>query len=967
MRPPADGTSSTGGDIRAIFLRALEATPADRSSVLDACCGADAALRGDVEQLLDACVHAEGFLSDLACRARSPMATPAAEAEQEGRRVGAYRLTRSLGRGGMGVVYLAERADDRFDKQVAIKLLPLGFDGANARERFMAERRTLAQLEHPGIARLLDAGITEDGTPYFIMEYVAGERITDHCDRARLSIDDRLALFLQVCVAVACAHRNHVVHRDLKPDNILVTDDGTAKLLDFGIARIVEDGLGQSSTLTRYGGSPLTPSYASPEQASGKAAGYTSDVYQLGVLLHQLLSGRGPYDFNDGTTEEMRRVVIEQAPSPPSETRRLQKAHASSRGVRSRKAHLSTSEAARLRSTTPAVLRNRLRGDLDCIVLKALRKDPRQRYESVAAIAEDVRRHLVGVPILAQRERRLVRFRRWTVRRWPAAAMSAAATVLLLASGFGFTWLDRQGPDGPGPQSGESGFEGASTRSNVAYRFYQEAIRAFYQGRDAVAHPLFAAATREDSTFAMAWYYVGRSAPTDTERTAGINRAYRLSEHAPERDRLFIRAQWAEVMSHPSFRAAAESLATRYPTDVDGHYLLGVARFRDAELLAALPHFERVVAMDLGSFGGDGGLCRACDALERMVSTYVDADSLPAAERTARRWIRLQPNSALAWHELAWTLWRQERFDEALSARHESTMRRATTEQDQVYPAVVALRAGDYDTTDRLLVEHITSGAPEVRRTALWWQTISFRYQRRLREALGTARRYRELVDAEVENPHVWQSVSLEAHVLFEMGSWAESAALIDSAATVPFGSVSASRDAQHRVWVLTHATTIAMAAGDTFGVRVLADSIEKLGHESGFARDRRLHLYGRGMLLARQGDSEGAASAFRTLTEPTYFARVNLEFARLLLDNGHPLEATAVLQVALRGPIAAGGFYVSRPELHALLGRAWDAAGQPDSAAVNYRRALAAWQRADPQFDGQRDDIGRRLAALTR
>jgi tetratricopeptide (TPR) repeat protein len=600
-------------------------------------------------------------------------------------------------------------------------------------------------------------------------------------------------------------------------------------------------------------------------------------------------------------------------------------------------------------------------------VLKALRKDPRQRYQSVAAMAEDVRRHLIGVPILAQRERRIVRLRRWAVRRWPAAAMSAAATVLLLASGFGFTRLDRHGPAGTGLRLGEAGIEGGSTRSNVAYRFYQEAMRAFYQGQTAAAHPLFAAATREDSTFALAWYFLGRSAPNGRDRYAAINRAYRLSEHAPDHERLFIHAHWAEWMSDTSFRSAAETLAKRYPTDMDGHYLLGVAKFRDAELLAALPHFERVVAMDSGRFGGHGGLCRACDALERMVSTYVDADSLPAAERTARRWIRLQPNSALAWHELAWTLWRQERFDEALSARHESNMRRTTNAQDQVYPAVVALRAGNYATTDRLLEEHITNGAPEVRRTALWWQTISFRYQGRLREALDAARRHRQLVDAEVENPHVWQSVALEAHVLFELGRWLESAALIDSAATVPFGGVSASRDAQHRVWVLTHATTVAMAAGDTLGVRALADSIETLGQGSGFARDRRLHLYGRGMLLARRGDTEGASSAFRALTDPSYFSRVDLEFARLLLDTGQPLEAAAVLQVALRGPIAAGGFYVSRPELHALLGRSWDAAGQSDSAAVNYSRALAAWHHADPEFDVHRADIGRRLAALTR
>jgi serine/threonine protein kinase/tetratricopeptide (TPR) repeat protein len=966
MRRPAGGASYNGADVRAIFLRAMDASPEDRSSVLEACCGADQALRREVEELLEALVDGDGYLDELARRVHSPMAA-LVEEPQEGRRVGAYRLSRRLGRGGMGAVYLAERADERFEKQVAIKLLPLGFDGTIARERFMAERRTLAQLEHPGIARLLDAGITEDGTPYFIMEYVAGQRITDHCDRAGLSIDARLDLFLQVCDAVECAHRHQIIHRDLKPDNILVTPDGTAKLLDFGIARVMDGAA--SSTLTQFGGSPLTPSCASPEQVSGGTASYTSDVYQLGILLHLLLSGRGPYSVHTGTTAEMRRAVLEETPTPPSECAPLPPSRAETPGVTSDAGGGAAAELARLRATTPAGLRTRLSGDLDCIVLKALRKEPLQRYESVFALATDVRRHLDGARIVARREVRWLRLRRWVSLRSRAAAALTAAAALLLGSAFGVTRLDRSNGVGIGAApglAGETGAGAASTRSMVAYRFYQEALRAFYEGKHTVAYPLFAAAAREDSTFAMAWYYMGRSAPTERERIDGINRAHRLSEHAPERDRLYIRAQWAEVMSHPSFRVAAETLAARYPADVDGHYLLGVAMFRGGELLAALPHFERVIAMDSGSFGVDGGLCRACDALERMVSTYVDADSLSAAERTARRWTRLQPGSALAWQELAWTLWRQERGVEALNARHQSIVRRSTNAQDQIYPAVVALRVGEYPAADALLGERIRNGPPEVRRTALWWQTVSFRYQGRLREALGTARHYRQLMDEEVEITHVWQSVALEAHVLFEKGRWAESAALIDSAANIPFSSVSASRVAQHRVWVLTHATTVAMAVGDTFAVRMLADSIEKLGRGSGYARDRRLQLYGRAMLLARQGDRAGAAAAFRALTEPSYFSRANFEFARLLLDTGQPVEAVAVLHMALRGPVAAGGYYITRPELHALLGRAWDAAGQPDSAAANFRKALDAWQHADPQFDVRKSDISRRLAGLT-
>jgi serine/threonine protein kinase len=927
-----------GDRIRAVFLEALVTDPGGRALVLDRACGSDAALRQEVERLLAASGDADEFLNDLGRRAIVPLSDVVAaggvrEPLAAGRRLGAYRVIRELGRGGMGAVYLAERADEQYEKLVAIKLLPLGLGGATAHERFLAERRVLAQLEHPGIARLIDAGVADEGTPYFIMEYVEGEAITSYCDRAGCSMGERVALFLQVCDAVEYAHRHHVIHRDLKPANILVTPEGRVKLLDFGIAKVLDGGRGGPSRLTRPGGTPLTPSHASPEQMTGGAIGITSDVYQLGILLYQLLAGRPPYCLAGRTSAEAVRVVLEEVPTAPSEA-----------------AH----------------------GDLDAVVLKALRKEPDRRYASVAALARDVARSMDGARALTPAESRPSRRWAWLPRPSRAAAGLAAALVIALAGVVGFTSLARSSagdgpsasapPDGPG----QAGYGETSARSLAAFLFYQEGLRAHYAGRPTVAHPLFSAAVREDSTFAMAWYYLGRTAATERELDRYVDLANRLAvEHGTDRERLVIGANWAELMSDPSLHRQAETLARRYPHDLDGHYLLGVASAQGGDFLTAVGHFERVVALDSASIGEGGVLCRGCAALERTVNAYVDADSLPAAERTARRWVRLHPGSGLAWHALAWTLFRQDRGEEALHARRESMERGTPTAEDQLFPAVVALRAGDYATADGLLAERQRNGTAEVRRRALFWQTISFRYQGRLREALSSARRHRALVDAEVDDPHVWQSVALEAHVLFELGRLAESAALMDSAAAHPFGGLSATRDAQHVIWVLTHATTVAMAAGDTARVRMLADSMETLGRGSPFARNRRLHHYGRGMLSARRGDVDAAVASFRFATEPSYFSRAGLEFARLLIEHGRADEAAAVLHVVLRGPTVAGGFYTTRTELYELLGHAWDAAGRPDSAAVNYRKVVDAWQHGDPQFAQRRDAIRLRLAAL--
>ena len=318
-----------------------------------------------------------------------------------GRRIGAYRLVAEIGRGGMGAAYLAERADQAYQKQVAIKLIKRGLDIDALLRRFRHERQILANLNHPNIAMLLDGGTTTEGLPYFVMEYVDGLPIDLFCDANKLSIRDRLVLFRPVCSAVHYAHQTRVIHRDLKPSNILVTAAGTPKLLDFGIARLLdEDQSADASEPTLLPGA-MTPLYASPEQIRGETVTPASDIYSLGVVLYQLLVGRPPYALRGQTPAEIERVICGETPPKPSDA--------------------IDSSASESRDEQPRQLRRLLAGDLDVIVMTALRKDPQRRYATAQAFSDDIERYLAGVSItarpesLAHRVSRFVRNRRSAV------------------------------------------------------------------------------------------------------------------------------------------------------------------------------------------------------------------------------------------------------------------------------------------------------------------------------------------------------------------------------------------------------------------------------------------------------------------------------------------------------------------------------------------------------------------------
>jgi eukaryotic-like serine/threonine-protein kinase len=420
------------GEIDAIFRAALEHPPGARYLFLKEACGGDAELLRLTSELVELAETDTGFLEQVSFGGIDAGDFEAfAGAEEEiGARVGAYRLVEPIGRGGTGTVYAAERIGVDFEQRLALKILRRGLDTADVLERFRAERRILASLSHPDIARLYDGGATADGRPFLVMELVEGTPITEHCDERRLGIADRIRLFVRVCRAVQHAHHNLIVHRDLKPSNILVTGDGAPKLLDFGIAKLLdpEPLLGRSPG-THTGLRPMTPGYASPEQVRGGPITTAVDVYQLGILLHELVCGRPPYRREGRSPLDFARAVCEETPERPSRALRRMSGTSDPEGGSPDEASI----AAR-RSSDPRRLAAQLAGDIDTIVGKALQKEPERRYASAASLADDLERFLAGRPVTARADSWQYRTRK-LVRRRPGA-MAAGAAVLLAAAGY---------------------------------------------------------------------------------------------------------------------------------------------------------------------------------------------------------------------------------------------------------------------------------------------------------------------------------------------------------------------------------------------------------------------------------------------------------------------------------------------------------------------------------------------------
>jgi tetratricopeptide (TPR) repeat protein/predicted Ser/Thr protein kinase len=387
-------TTERWRQIEEIFAAASELDASERATYVERACAGDTTLRREVDSLLEADRGFAGSVADVIRKEAEELASESLEAGA-GRRIGPYRLLRVIGKGGMGLVYLGVLEGEDFQKPVAIKLIQRGMDSELMVDRFRRERQILARLDHPYIARLLDGGSTPTGQLYFVMEYVEGKPLAEYCSERRLNVRDRLRLFQTVCEAVQYAHRNLIVHRDLKPGNILITADGAPKLLDFGVAKLLdpEVSTGQTKTLMRI----LTPDYASPEQVRGEPVSIATDVYSLGVILYELLTGRLPHASSLRSLTELEREICNRPPERPS------------------------------------AMEPSLRGDLDNIILMALRKEADRRYGSVEQFSEDIRRHLEGLPVTARNDTVLYRTGKFVRRHKAAVGATLFAWMALLA------------------------------------------------------------------------------------------------------------------------------------------------------------------------------------------------------------------------------------------------------------------------------------------------------------------------------------------------------------------------------------------------------------------------------------------------------------------------------------------------------------------------------------------------------
>ena len=403
--------------VKEVLGLALEVPPGERSALLDALCAGEPEVRAEVESFLSAESAAAPFYDRLAAGALGHVEPVDPHI---GSHVGPFLIERLIGHGGMGAVYLARRTDD-FEQSVAIKMIRRGMDSELVVRRFRHERQILASLNHPHIARLFDGGSVPEGLPYFVMEHVAGTPIDRYADDHRLTTSDRLRLCLPVLDAVQHAHDRHIVHRDLKPGNVLVTVDGQPKLLDFGIAKILDPDSDGDSTMTSLA-RPMTPDYASPEQILGQPITPATDVYALGLLLYELLTGHRPFRFTTHTPEEKSRAVCEQEPERPSTAIGRTETRTLASGTQETRTPFSVSAT---RDGSPDALRHQLSGPLDAIVMKALRKIPAARYSTVAAMADDVRRLLDERPVSAGRDEFRYRTGRFVHRHRPAMAVAA--------------------------------------------------------------------------------------------------------------------------------------------------------------------------------------------------------------------------------------------------------------------------------------------------------------------------------------------------------------------------------------------------------------------------------------------------------------------------------------------------------------------------------------------------------------
>jgi DNA-binding SARP family transcriptional activator len=487
--------------------------------------------------------------------------------------------------------------------------------------------------------------------------------------------------------------------------------------------------------------------------------------------------------------------------------------------------------------------------------------------------------------------------------------------------------------------------------SPVASGFFDEGLRALYDKGDAhLARSLFVDALNTDTTFAMAAYYVAICDGNDAaDASEMMSRAMRLGAGARGRERLIIKTEWAMMVDDPDRMAIAESLATQYPGEPEGHIALAGVLAGAGDFLGAVPHLRRVISEDTTSADGAPPFCASCIASEQLVSAYLLADSLPAAEVVARAWSKRKPQSIAAWSALRDVVARAGRESDADDAERELVALDPKTDAD-VAAAIIAVHADELTEADHLLTQRMHYGSADAEETAMWWMVIVRRNQGRLNDALVVAHRFATLASPPPQTARI-----AEAQIAFEQRRFRDAANMFESLAALPPvpSPIEPGSAARHRSWFLTHAGTAWASAGDTARLAQLADEVEGSARLSAYGRDWKLPHYLRGLLWNARGDR---VQAFREFQHSIWsatdgYTRANLELARALIGEGRAPEAAVLLQAALRGPIEASNFYVTRTELHELLARTFEAMGAADSAIAHYNVVARSWQYADEPF----------------
>jgi serine/threonine-protein kinase len=685
----------------AILKAALERSGEERDSYIADACGGSPELEIEIRKLLLAGLENDDFLQpggDTNAPVWQELLMDLAGADAggdelgaESKLVGRYRIIRQVGRGGMGEVFIAYRNDDDSEQRVALKLLRPSAGDHELRQRFERERQILATLDHPAIARHLDGGVTEEGRPYIVMEHVQGLPIDEHCDRQRLSLEQRLRLFIDVARAVQHAHRCMVVHRDLKPSNILVAADQQVKLLDFGIAKLIDEGPGQvQQPLTRIGSTVMTPEYASPEQVRGTLVTTASDVYQLGIVLYELLVGCRPYRVSGRTAAEIEQIVCGRQPAAPSTVVRQAGSTAAESGS------YSLEEVSRARATRPERLRTRLRGDLDTIVLKALRKEPERRYLSAGELVRDIERHLEGRPISARRDSlpyRLVKF----VRRHPIG-LAATSVILVLVAAMAGLFIRQQVR------------EHERTRREAAQA---EQVATFLSGLFDVAQPgsgtgetISAKDLLDSGTERVSKDLVQQPLLQATlrELLGDMYRRLGMFEQATTLLEQALAARRTEIGDdHPDLAAGLAALGRLYKD---------VGRYEEAEEL-----YQEALQVQRSILGEDS--LESAHSLAHLAELYVAVGEPDKAEPLFRESLQLferrlgpdDPEVAKALAGLSSLFWSQARYDEAepLLLRALSIHEAATSPDARELAIVLSdlgqlyARTGRYDQAEELL------------------------------------------------------------------------------------------------------------------------------------------------------------------------------------------------------------------------------------------------------------------------